>query len=75
MNFWVQIVIFIWKSRLINEAIINEVSEKRFNEGIAKNRKEMVLNMHNKNISLDIIAECANLTLKEVKEIIDNNVN
>jgi len=66
-----------WKeeNRLINEAIINEVSEKRFNEGIAKNRKEMVLNMHNKNISLDIIAECANLTLKEVKEIIDNNVN
>ena len=66
-----------WKeeNRLINEAIINEVSEKRFTEGIAKNRKEMVLNMHNKNISLDIIAERANLTLEEVKEIIDNNVN
>ena len=35
--------------------------------------KEMVLNMYNKNIALDVIAECANLTEKEVKEIIDNN--
>ena len=37
-----------WKeeNRLINEAIINEVSEKRFNEGIAKTKKEMVLNLY-----------------------------
>ena len=66
-----------WKEeeRLINEAIINEVREKSINEGIAQNRKEMILNMHNKNISLDIIAECANLTEEEVRGIIDSNIN
>jgi len=64
-----------WKEeeRLINEAIINEVREKSINEGIAQTKKEMVLNMHNKNITLDIIAECANLTIEEVKKIIEDN--
>ena len=64
-----------WKeeNRLINEAIINEVSEKRFNEGIAKTKKEMVLNLYKENITLEVIAKCANLTIEEVKKIIDDN--
>ena len=78
-----------WKQEeeLINKAIINEVREDSFNagieqgkkegieQGIEQTKKEMVLNMHNKNIALDIITDCANLTEKEVKEIINNNVN
>jgi len=64
-----------WKEeeRLINEAIINEVREKSINEGIAQNRKEMVLNMHKDNLTLDLIAKYANLTIDEVKAIIEDN--
>ena len=47
--------------------------EKSINEGIAQNRKEMVLNFYKENVALEVIAKCANLTLEEVKEIIDNN--
>jgi len=72
-----------WKNEeeRIQSSIIKEERRNSFNEGIAKGieqgiaqtKKEMVLNMHNKNISLDIIAECVNLTLEEVKEIIEDN--
>ena len=66
-----------WKNEeeRIQSSIIKEERRNSFNEGIAQKCKEMVLNMHNKNIALDVIAECANLTLEEVKEIIDNNSN
>ena len=62
-----------WKEEeeLINKAIINEVREK----SIEETKKEMVLNMHKDNLDIDLIAKYANLTLEEVKEIIDNNVN
>ena len=33
----------------------------------------MILNMHKKGISIDIISECANLTTLEVEEIIQKN--
>lgn len=64
-----------WKEEeaLINKAIINEVREDSFNAGVDQTRKEMILNMRNKNISLDIIAECAGITEDEVQKIIDNN--
>ena len=70
------------RGRTNNEAIINEVRAKSSNEGsaqgitqgIAQNCKEMVLNMHKDNLSLDLIAKYANLTIEEVKEIIDNNL-
>ena len=64
-----------WKeeNQLINEAIINEVSEKRFNEGIAKNRKEMVLNLYSKNLPISLISEYVLLSEEEVKKIIDDN--
>ena len=64
-----------WKEEeaLINKAIINEVREDSFNAGVDQTRKEMILNMHNKNIVLDIIAECAGITEDEVQKIIDNN--
>ena len=64
-----------WKeeNQLINEAIINEVSEKRFNEGIAKNRKEMVLNLYSKNLPISLISEYVLLSEEEVKKIIDDH--
>ena len=64
-----------WKeeNRLINEAIINEVSEKRFNEGITQKCKEMVLNLYSKNLPISLISEYVLLSEEEVKKIIDDN--
>ncbi len=52
---------------------IQEGIEKGIQEGIEKNRQEMVINMHNKNIPLETIGECANLSISEVEKIIENN--
>ena len=40
-------------------------------EGIEQRTKEMIINMHNKNISVDIISECTNLTIDEINKIIN----
>ena len=62
-----------WKNEeeRIHSSIIKEERRDSFNAA----KKEMILNMHKKNISLDIIAECANLTIDEVKGIIENKDN
>ena len=64
-----------WKNEeeRIQSSIIKEERRNSFNEGIAQKCKEMVLNMHNENIPLEVIAKCANLTIEEVKDIIDDN--
>ena len=40
-------------------------------QGIEQNKKEMVLNLYHNGVSLDIIAKSANLTIDEVKAIIE----
>ena len=72
-----------WKNEeeRIQSSIIKEERRNSFNEGIAKGieqgiaqtKKEMVLSFYKENIALEVIAKCANLTLDEVKGIIDNN--
>ena len=42
-------------------------------EGIQKNKKEMILNLNTKDIPIEIIAECAGLSILEVKNIIESN--
>ena len=54
---------------------MEESYEKGLNDGIVQKEREMVINMFNKNISTELIAECANLTTREVNEIIRNNEN
>ena len=54
---------------------MEESYEKGLNDGIVQTKQEMVINMFNKNISTELIAECANLTTREVNEIIGNNEN
>ena len=54
---------------------MEESYEKGLNDGIVQKEREMVINMFNKNISTELIAECANLTTREVNEIIGNNEN
>ena len=64
-----------WKNEeeRIQSSIIKEERRNSFNEGIAQTKKEMILNMHKDNLALDLIAKYANLTIEEVKEIIEDN--
>ena len=50
-----------------------EAVEEGFNAGIKQKQTEMIINMYNKNIDINTIAEVSNLSLKEVKQIINNN--
>ncbi len=40
-------------------------------KGIAKNQKEVVLNMHKKQIAIETICEVTNLSKEEVEKIIE----
>ena len=44
-------------------------------KGIQENKREIVLNMFNNNLSLEMIANCTNLTLEEIEKIIKENNN
>ena len=69
------------------QAGIRQGIKEGIEKGISEGKKEIVINMYNKNMSLDIISECVNLSFDEVdriikskksnneiKEIIDNSV-
>ena len=72
---------FMEEERRINDSIISEVRNSGIKEGIRQGietgslqaKTEMILNMNNKNIPLDTIVECSNLTSYEVQKIIDSN--
>ena len=42
-------------------------------QGILQNQKEMVLNMYNKHISIKTISECADISVDEVKDIVNKS--
>ena len=54
---------------------MEESYEKGLNDGIVQTKQEMVINMYNDKLSVDVIAKYANLTTREVNEIIRNNEN
>ena len=54
---------------------IEQGIEKGIEKGIQENKKQIILNMHNKNMNYEDIAELTNLQVFEVKEIINNLVN
>ena len=62
-----------WKNEneRINASILNEVREKSIKEGKEQGIKEIVLKMNNKKIPLNIISEYTDLTIDEIKDIID----
>ena len=47
--------------------------EQGIEQGIQEKQNEVVLNMHNNNLSIQMIATCTNLTNEEVEDIINNN--
>ena len=59
--------------RLDREEAVEEGEKIGILKGIKQNRTEMIINMYNKNIDINTIAEVSNLSLKEVKQIINNN--
>lgn len=52
-----------------------ESYEKGYNAGIVQTKQEMVINLYNNNVPIEIISKSANLTTREVNEIIRNNEN
>ena len=46
--------------------------QKGIKEGIKENRKEMIINMYKANIDINKISECSNLSINEIKDIINN---
>ena len=62
--------------RRIYEAAIEDskemAREEGIQEGIEQKQREMVLNLNHNGVSLDIIAKSSNLTIDEVKAIIDS---
>ena len=72
-----------WKNEneRINASIINEERKEAHQEGLEEGikegalntKREMVLKMNNKKISLDVISECTDLSIDEIENIINNN--
>lgn len=42
-------------------------------EGIKEKQKEVIMNMHKKNMNIELICEILNLSQEEVKEVISNS--
>ena len=63
-----------WKNEeeRINTSCIAEAHNVGVEKGIKQNQEEMILNMNNDNLSLDLISKYANLSIDEVKSIINN---
>ena len=71
--------------QMIRNGIIAEEKEISFNEGHTKGKeegikegliqkeKEMIISLHNNGVSLDVISKASNISLNEVKEIIEEN--
>ena len=63
-----------YDGKSVGEKIGKSIGEKIGKSiGEEKTRREMVMNMYKNNVSLDLIAKCSNLTMDEVKKIIDLN--
>ena len=51
---------------------IEQGIEKGIEKGIIQNKCEMVVNLYNNNVSVDTIAKCASLSIKDVENILKN---
>ena len=51
---------------------IEQGINKGFEQGSIKKEREIVINMHNKGIAIDTIAECSGLSISDVEKIINS---
>ena len=49
--------------------------EQGIQQGIQQNRKEMIINMHNKNMDIKNISDILNISIENVENIITNSKN
>lgn len=63
------------EEKKIWDSIRLEVAEKSKQEGIEQgieqNRKEMVISMKEKGISMELIADISNLSIEEIEKLLD----
>ena len=52
---------------------IQEGIEQGFEQGIEQNKKEMLLNMYNKNLTISEISDLTGLNIEDIRKIIDSN--
>ena len=61
--------------RCVEEGIekgIEQGIEKGIEQGILNTKKELIINMNSKGISVDIISDCVNLSIDEVNSVIED---
>ena len=61
-------------NRLYWEAKMKKASKEALSQGIEQKEQEMVMNMYSKGWSLELIAEGCNLSIDDVKDIIQKNI-
>ena len=61
--------------RLDREEAVEEGKKIGIHKGIKQNRTEMIINMYNDKLDIKLISKYANISIDEVKKIIDNNFN
>ena len=59
------------EDKKIWDSIRLEVAEKSKQEGIEQTRKEMVISMKEKGISMELIADISNLSIEEIEKLLD----
>ena len=59
------------KSELDYTTAIKSAKEEGLEQGITQNKKEVIFNLYQMGLSLDIIAKAVNLSIDEVKEILE----
>ena len=80
---------FLEETKKINRSIINDEKRKArieglkegkeeglkqgIEKGIEKNKKEIILNMYNEMVDLKLISKYTNISIDEIKKIIDLN--
>ena len=68
-----------WKEEQekLNNSIIAEerddAKKEGFEQGIQKNQREVVINMYKDNLQIETISKYTNLSLEEIKNIINNS--
>ena len=55
-----------------DEELLKMDQDHYYQKGIIETKKEMIINMYKANIDINKISECSNLSINEIKDIINN---
>ena len=60
---------------LTDEEMLKMDQEEYYQKGIKEGKREIIINMNNRSIPIETIAECVNLQVDEIKKIIKSSIN